>query len=81
MDEYINQFIELRMKTDWNNNVLVEQVVLKFIQELKSQIMSLVYAGNPQNLNDAITTARNVEGGLVMANKSKQVYALEDQIA
>ena len=59
----------------------MEQVVLKFIQKLKPQIMSLVYAGNPQNLNDAITTARNVEGGLVIANESKQVYALEDQIA
>src|SRR6266498_2140961 len=69
------------MKTDRNNNVLVEQVVLKFIQGLKPQIMSLVYAGNPQNLNDAITTARNIKGGLVMANESKQVYALEDQIA
>ena len=55
--------------------------MLKFIQGLKPQIMSLVYAGNPQNLNDAITTARNVEGKLVMANESKQVYALEDQIA
>src|SRR6266542_3793755 len=69
------------MKTDRNNNILVKQVVLKFIQGLKSQIMSLVYVGNPQNLNDAITIARNVEGGLVMANESKQVYALEDQIA
>src|SRR6266542_1445796 len=69
------------MKTDRNNNILVKQVVLKFIQGLKSQIMSLIYAGNPQNLNDAITIARNVEGGLVIANESKQVYALEDQIA
>ena len=81
MDEYINQFIELRMKTDWNNNVPVEQVVLKFIQGLKSQIMSLVYVGNLQNLNNTITTAKNVEGGLVMVNESKQVYVLEDQIA
>ena len=32
-------------------------------------------------MNDTITTARNVEGGLVMTNKSKQVYVLEDQIA
>ncbi len=43
--------------------------------------MSIVYAGNPETLDVAITTAQNVEGGLVMANESKQVYALEDQIA
>jgi len=71
VDEYVNRFIELRMKTDQNGNVPVEQVVLKFIQGLKPQIMSLVYAGNPQNLNDAITIARNIDGRLVMANESK----------
>ena len=81
VDDYANRFIELRMKTDQNNATPVEQVVLKFVQGLKPQIMSLVYAGNPQNLDTAITTARNVEGGLVMANESKQVYVLEDQIA
>jgi len=43
--------------------------------------MSLVYVRNPQDLDTAITTARNVKGELVMANESKQVYALEDQIA
>ncbi len=42
--------------------------------------MSLVYVGNPQTLDKAIMTIKNVEGGLVIANKSKQVYALEDQI-
>ena len=78
VDEYVNRFIELRMKTDQNGNVPVEQVVLKFIQGLKPQIMSLVYAGNPQNLNDAITIARNIDGRLVMANESKQVYILKD---
>ncbi len=48
------------------------------MQELKSQIISLVYARNPQTLDAAITTVRNVDGRLVMANESKQVYALED---
>ena len=42
--------------------------------------MLLVYVRNPQTLDTAITTAKNVEGGLVIANKSKQVYALENQI-
>ena len=43
--------------------------------------MSIVYAENLQTLDAVITTARNVEGRLVMANESKQVYVLKDQIA
>src|SRR6266542_2714571 len=69
------------MKVDQNNAIPVKQVVLKFVQRLKLQIILLVYAGNPQDLDTAITTVRNIEKGLVIANKSKQVYALEDQIA
>ena len=42
--------------------------------------MSLMYVRNPQTLDVAISIARNVEGGLVIANESKQVYAFEDQI-
>jgi len=42
--------------------------------------MSLVYMRNSQSLDKAIITARNVKGGLVMTNKSKQIYALEDKI-
>ena len=68
------------MKVNQNNAILVEQVVLKFVQELKLQIMSLVYARNPQTLDAAISMAKNVKRGLVMANESKQVYALKDQI-
>jgi len=41
------------------------------MQELKSQIMFLVYAGNLQDLDTAIMTARNVKEGLVIANKNK----------
>ena len=78
MDDYVNRFIELRMKTDWNNVTSVKQVLLKFVQGLKPQVISLVYVGNPQTLDEAITTTRNIEGGLVIANESKQVYTLED---
>ena len=81
MDDYANRFIELKMKVNWNNIIPIEQVVLKFVQGLKPQIMSLVYVRNLQNLDAAITTVRNIKGGLVMANESKQVYTLEDQIA
>ena len=78
MDDYVNKFIKLKMKVDWNNATPVEQIVLKFVQGLKLQIMSLVYARNPQTLDEIIITIRNVEGGLVMVNESKQVYILED---
>ena len=78
MDDYANRFIEFRMKVNWNNTTPVEQVVFKFVQGLKSQVISLVYVGNPQTLDEAITTTRNIEGGLVIANESKQVYTLED---
>ncbi len=80
MDDYASRFLELRIKVDQNNVMLIKHVILKFVQELKSQIMSIVYVKNPATLNTAITIIRNVKGGLVMANESKQVYVLEDQI-
>ena len=58
----------------------MKHVIFKFIQELKSQIISIVYAENSQTLDAVIITARNVEEELVMINESKQVYILEDQI-
>ncbi len=69
------------MKVDQNNVTLVEQVVLKFMQKLKPQVISLVYVRNSQTLDEAVTIIRNVEEGLVITNESKQVYALKDQIA
>jgi len=78
VDDYANQFIKLRMKVDQNNAIPVEQVIFKFVQGLKPQIMSLIYARDSQTLDAAISTARNVEIGLVIANENKQVYALED---
>jgi len=58
------------MKVNQNNATLVKQVVLKFVQGLKSQIMFLMYAEDPQILDATISMARNVEEELVMANKS-----------
>ncbi len=43
--------------------------------------MSIVYAKNLLTLDTAIIIAKNVERELVMANKNKQFYILEDQIA
>ncbi len=39
-----------------------------------------MYARDPQTLDAIISMNRNLEGGLMMANESKQVYALKDQI-
>ncbi len=66
------------MKVNWNNAILIEYMVFKFVQELKFQIISIVYAKNLLILNAVIITAKNVEGRLVMINESKQVYALKD---
>ncbi len=46
-----------------NNATPIEQVVLEFMQRLTPQVISLVYTGNSQILDKAVTTARNVEGG------------------
>ncbi len=59
------------MKVDWNNTTLVEYVILKFVQGLKPQIMSIVYARNSQTLDVIITMVKNVEERLVIANESK----------
>ncbi len=56
-------------------------MILKFIQELKLQIISIVYVRNLTTIDAAITTVKHVEEGLEIANKSKQVYALKNQIA
>ncbi len=69
------------MKVDQNNAILVEHMMLKFIQELKLQIILIVYVENLAIVDAAITTAKHVEKELKIANESKQVYILEDQIA
>ncbi len=59
------------MKVDQNNAMPVEHMVLKFVQGLKFQIMSIVYAENLQTLDVTIITVKNVERGLIIANESK----------
>ncbi len=71
MDNYINRFLEFRMKVNWNNVIPVEYVVFKFIQGLKSQIILLVYAGNLMIINTAITIVKHVKGRLNMTNRNK----------
>ncbi len=71
MDDYASKFFELRMKVDQNNIILAKHMILKFVQRLKSQIISIIYARNSVILDVAITTIRNIEGRLVMTNKNK----------
>ena len=67
MDSYANRFLKLRSKVDPNNNIPVAYVILKFIQELLSQLMIITYALNPADLQAAINIAKRLEGGLFLA--------------
>ncbi len=64
VDSYANRFLELRSKIDPNNNTPVTHVVLKFIQGLLSQLMTITYASNPGDLQTTINIAKRLEGGL-----------------
>ncbi len=50
VDSYANKFLELRNKINPNNNTLVAYVVLKFVQGLLPQLMTITYASNPRNV-------------------------------
>ena len=47
VDSYANRFFELRSKIDPNNNTSVAHVVLKFVQGLLPQLMTITYVSNP----------------------------------
>ncbi len=42
-------------------------VVLKFVQGLLPQLMTITYASNPGDLQAAINTVKRLEGGLSLA--------------
>ncbi len=71
MDDYASRFLKLRIKVDRNNVILVEYVMLKFIQGLKSQIMSLVYIKNSIIVNTMIIVIRHIEEELELMNENK----------
>ncbi len=50
VDSYANRFLELRSKINPNNNTPVAHVVLKFIQGLLLQLMTITYALNLGNI-------------------------------
>ncbi len=67
IDSYANKFLELRSKIDSNNNTPVAHVVLKFVQGLLPQLMTITYAMNSGDLQTVIDTAKRLEGGLSLA--------------
>jgi len=64
VNSYANRFLKLRSKIDPNNNIPVAHVVLKFVQELLPQLMTITYISNPRDVQAAIDTAKRLEEGL-----------------
>ncbi len=58
INDYVNQFLELKIKVNVLNAISIEHVILKFIQELKSQIIFLVYTRNSATLNNMIIVVK-----------------------
>ncbi len=54
---------------DPNNNISIAYVVLKFIQELIPQLMTIIYALNLQDIQIAINIAKKLEGRLSLATQ------------
>ncbi len=50
VDNYANRFLKLRSKIDPNNNILVAHIILKFVQGLLSQLITITYASNPEDV-------------------------------
>ncbi len=81
VDSYANRFLELRNKIDPNNNTPVAHVVLKFVQGLLPQLMTITYVSNPGDVQQAIDTAKRLEGGLSLATQQQNAYLLEEKVA
>ncbi len=80
VDDYANRFLNLKRKVDPNNNTPVAYVILKFVQGLVSQLMTITYASNPADLQTAINTAKRLEGGLSLATQHQNAYSLEEKV-
>src|SRR6266540_4176908 len=80
VDSYANRFLELRSKIDPNNNTPVAHVVLKFVQELLPQLMTITYVSNPEDIHQAIDTAKRLEGGLSLVTQQQNAYSLEEKV-
>src|SRR6266540_6503798 len=74
VDSYANRFLELRRKIDPNNNTPVAYIVLKFVQGLLSQLMTITYTLNPGDVQTVIDTAKRLERGLFLAIQQQNAY-------
>ena len=81
VDSYTNRFLELRRKINPNNNTPVAHVMLKFVQGLSPQLMTMIYASNPEDIQTAIDTAKRLEGELSLAIQQQNAYSLEEKVA
>ncbi len=43
--------------------------------------MTITYASNPGNVQQAIDTAKRLEGGLSLATQQQNAYLLEEKVA
>jgi len=80
VNDYANKFLNLRRKVNPNNNILNAYVVLKFVQELLSQLMIMTYVSNPADVQTAINTAKRLEGELSLATQYQTTYSLEEKV-
>ncbi len=80
VDSYANRFLELRRKIDPNNNTPVAHVVLRFIQGLLPQLMTITYTSNPGDIQTVIDIAKRLEGGLSLATQQQNAYSLEEKV-
>jgi len=81
VDSYANRFLELKSKIDPNNNISVAHIVLKFIQGLLPQLMTITYASNSRDVQTAIDTAKRLEEGLSLVTQQQNAYSLEKKVA
>src|SRR6266542_113851 len=79
INNYTNRFLELKKKVDSNNNMPVAHVVLKFVQELLLQLMTITYASNSVDLQTAINIAKRLEKGLSLTTQHQMTYSLEEK--
>ena len=64
-----------------NNNTPVAHVVLKFVQGLLPQLMTITYTSNLEDIQTVIDTTKRLEGGLYLATQQQNAYLLEEKVA
>ncbi len=55
-------------------------IVLKFVQGLLPQLMTITYISNPGNIQTTIDIAKRLEEGLSLATQQQNTYLLEEKV-